>query len=295
MPYNVKAVLLQFGSDDISYEPHVPQGQMDHAPYTTLSVRIVKTMVTNQVFTNVTDKNDTHFIEHITKMIGKDNLYPHVRIKRTMLKTELHLGEMVQMQYAYAYVYNNKVDAALAKAGKEGVIVQRYPFCAFTGISPLPLNTTIEDACALSDRLGAAVTRGVVPTKLGWSIRADNADLPRVHCFLHADLTEEVGETLMMMPVDNESRYIINNLQSGMSKLQATRLVTTTLDWKQKPLYFIPGPTKNRKHLVVFSPHLPPAKAYFLEPRDINTNQEPQYINVTKYIPPKQNKVHAWT
>ena len=73
--------------DEMKYrsEREGPQGQIEQAPFITMSVRVVKSLATKHQWASATDKTSTHFAEHFTKLIGNNNLYQHKKIVPTML------------------------------------------------------------------------------------------------------------------------------------------------------------------------------------------------------------------
>ena len=173
VPTTTKNVMINVGVENIAYKPTnivlVPIVPL----YTTMSYRVVKQMVDENVYNGL--KNPAAFKAHVLKTIEKEWLYPHQTPKATGMRTEeFQKGEM-DIQMGCIHVLNDKVDECKRRSGRNGAFIYNWERDESTSILPLPRSFTLKQAIDTTDKL-ATLSRGVITTKMGFAVRIPKDD-----------------------------------------------------------------------------------------------------------------------
>ena len=240
MPQEVQALLIQVGSEAVSMRPRVEEEIIvEEEAYTQLSIVFFKRELGEQRWRALAEKGvqgDKAFEEAVHKLVTRSYLDPYQRITKSVQPTagaastwKNEWGESVR---GLVRVRTEAVEEVLAKSNPACVIRHRYKGQKYTVI---PIGIELTKAMIKAETLSRYAV-GIVPHKEAYGVRIESENYLAAKAILAKDITQAVGEEVMIASRNDGNYYLIGNVDKQLSKGQlAQALAKSELKWAIRP------------------------------------------------------------
>ena len=279
IPVERKAVMINMGPSDITYEAQFTEIIKPPTQYTNMSVRICKAELDDKVY-NATAAQPA-FAAHIHATFKKEWLTTTQKPAPTFIKIHKYLGEDTPFQYGWIHVLNDKVQDVMKRSGHNGVTVYTQGRDSTTKVISLRKCTSMKEALITAQK-AKEPARGIVINNLGQlmlRIFGDDAALGQAKALLDPALAEELGD-LLTMTEDKGTKYVIKGMDTTWNFLDIVKLLKNAMKWRVRPEKFIKSTYKSSNNVIVFAVDKPP-KMHF---KYAGTNT---WATIVDYVPNK--------